>query len=146
MKKEQNQMIELFTSSALQKIIKDPVGLITDYEGFPIKKKAHAASDEPKLIEVGYKFAEPNLNYETAKFVLKKQFNKQLTEEALIEYDAKRRLEKKKEKAPSYLGLNSTKNKDQNKEGSLADRATKKIREIRQNNQRVSITQAIKSK
>lgn len=145
MKKEQNQLLELFSSAALQKVIKDPSGLVTDYEGFPIKKKEPTAADEPRPVDIGFKFQEPNINFETAKFILKKQFNRQVTEEALSEYDAKKRQEKKKETTPSYLGVNN-KGKTDNKEGSLADRAAKKIKETRQNTQRVSITQTIKSK
>jgi hypothetical protein len=145
LKKEQNQMLELFTSSALQKVIQDPKGLITDFEGFPLKRKDHLPTEEPKPVDVGFKFVEPNLNFETAKYILKKQFHKQKTEEALADYDAKKRLEKKKEKAPSYLGGANKLNGD-NKEGSLADKAARKIREVRQNAPRVSITQTIKGK
>jgi hypothetical protein len=146
LRKEHNQMLELFSSAALQKVIKDPAGLITDFEGFPLKKKEATAADEPKPVDIGFKFVEPNINYETAKFILKKQFNRQVTEEALTDYDTKKRVEKKKEKTPSYLGLNNSKSKIDGKEGSLADRAARKIRETRQNTQRVSITQTIKSK
>lgn len=143
LKKEQNLLTELFSMQALDKLINNEKGFITDFDGIPIKRREHDKSTEPKPVEIGYKFAEQNVTVETAKYVLKKQFNKQNTEEALIEYDAAKRQEKKKESAPSYLGVNKN-NKKQVAQESLADKAAKKIKEMKTNTHRVSLTTDIK--
>jgi hypothetical protein len=118
---------------------------VTDFDGIPIKRIDLDKSTEPKPIEVGFKFSEQNVNLENAKYVLKKQFNKQSTEEALIEYDAKKRQEKKKESTPSYLGTNKKNTKQGHQELSLADKAVKKIKEMKMNTQRISLSHNIKS-
>ena len=78
-------------------------------------------------LEVPLKAIEPTITFETAKTIMKTQFNKSKTEEALLAYDEKKRLDKKAEKAPSYIGV--SKNKNPNKELTRLDQAAIKIKD-----------------
>ena len=145
-KKHQLEMAKLFTPAALQKLMADGSGLITNYTGIPMKISDPTASDVQPFIEPALKYLDPTLTFEASKVILKRYFQKQKTYEALVAYDEKIRQEKKSANTPSYLGVSTKKNLPA-PEPTQLDLAAKKVREIRQAmNARFSLTRGIRSR
>lgn len=128
-RRDKVQMLRAFTPSALDKMIKDKRGFVTDYEGKPIK--VNQVQPGPTFggapVQVEFKIAEPSLTYEASKHLLKLHFQRTNTDEALQLYDALKRQEKKKEKTPSYLGVSDPNKKSQ--AANTIDLAAKKVKE-----------------
>lgn len=130
LKKEKEMILRAFTPGVLGQILRDKRGLITDYIGKPIKINNSYTIDNNsrgQMARIDFRIPDPVLTFEASKFILKQHFKRTNTEEALHEYDAMKRQERKQEKVPSYLGIGDPKKKM--KQISPLDIAAKNIKD-----------------
>lgn len=141
--KEKAQALKLMNSKEMQSLKNNKAGLITDYLGMPIKIEAPRLRDgeEPKeLLE--FRIEDPSLNIDTARYWMKRKYNRRNTEEAIKEFHEKKRQEKAKQRVPSYLGGSSQeKKKGEGQAVSLDDQAVKMIREHKAKEVKASLTE-----
>lgn len=147
LKKQQAEVMQLIAPSSLTKMVSHKKGLVTDYQGNPIKLKEPSQQLQPmSLNETISKVSDPAVTMETARYILKRNLARQDTDEAIAEYETQKKEASKKAKTPSYLGNSPNRQKSTDTvESTIMDLAYKKLKEARRHSvDRPSISLKIK--